>query len=353
MLLRDCQDAGRRFRERWCHLRVRRIIDPILPVTSMTLAHDDVFPFLETHVWPCPYRTAYIEEGVLREWMLQRGDASRFVDLVAGFLPRSHDVTRLGCDAFVLLRHYLLLETIPVSVQTRLCGLLQSFVCLEATRNLVLDEDLFRRLSARHTIRVPFLKVVVHGRVVEIDHVFDLARSVCVSLVTHRDDDEGLGLTFVASLARLDEWVPILVPWVVRSSWPPSFGPLVHALVHGTSVLFLLSLDRATRLDVLVRAGDQHTSTSPLWGESMVRLRSLWPSRVRGGGGGSDGPPSASSTAVCPITHCECVRPVTASDGRTYECDALLTYLSMYGMVSPVTKQTLSYHLFDNYDNRY
>ena len=58
----------------------------------------------------------------------------------------------------------------------------------------------------------------------------------------------------------------------------------------------------------------------------------------RGHGGG----------CCCPITLQPCVHPVVASDGHTYERDALLEHLARNGARSPVTREPLEYHLYAN-----
>jgi hypothetical protein len=69
-----------------------------------------------------------------------------------------------------------------------------------------------------------------------------------------------------------------------------------------------------------------------------------WPSEC----GEAAAPARPRSRVCCPITLFECVRPVVASDGHTYERDALMHHLSENGMTSPLTREALEYHLLDN-----
>jgi hypothetical protein len=124
---------------------------------------------------------------------------------------------------------------------------------------------------------------------------------------------------------------------------------LIDALVTACGTAFLMHMKREMTheqftvfLFKLVRCAD-YTS------RQTTRLLDLWPRVV------ADairycyiqGPPITSYE--CPITFDPCVDPVVASDGHTYERDAILTHLSMAG-TSPLTRGPLDTFVVSNMD---
>ena len=57
-------------------------------------------------------------------------------------------------------------------------------------------------------------------------------------------------------------------------------------------------------------------------------------------------PEPACTGDCCPITLEPFVCAVVASDGRTYERDALMRHMAMNGVVSPLTRAPLEYMLY-------
>lgn len=148
-----------------------------------------------------------------------------------------------------------------------------------------------------------------------------------------------------------DMWRSWLLPTIVRFGrwgWPPDFGSLLRLTLASTSVEFLLRAHDASVLQLLVRAASERAGDDMDWKHVNDALRRKWPrfySMVL------NMPVSTHTvtSAMCPITLEPMVTPAVASDGHTYERDALLEHLTKNGRTSPMTKETLSFHVFDNF----
>ena len=129
------------------------------------------------------------------------------------------------------------------------------------------------------------------------------------------------------------------------------------------SVQFLIEAHRGGALDGLVRAAHRHAARAPheeeewggVWRRVRDRLHTLWPTRCAAAMGltmeQDEHQRRAAATAYeCPITLQGCIHPVVASDGHTYERDALLRFMAQHDVpVSPVTKGRITFLLYENY----
>lgn len=134
-----------------------------------------------------------------------------------------------------------------------------------------------------------------------------------------------------------------------RTAWNPAFGVLVAHQLDTSSVEFVVRLEQKEKLCFLIRACNDNLRESLSWRAVRAHLRRHWPGRVSEVLHISEeGETTTTSTVECPITHSGMRHPVVASDGHTYERDALLQHMVRNGAWSPMTREPLSYHLYTN-----
>jgi hypothetical protein len=154
-----------------------------------------------------------------------------------------------------------------------------------------------------------------------------------------------------------------LCKWLPRVALTERANSLLVASLRVPSVQMVLALHESEVLDSLIAHAHQSE-----WHVTLSILRDQWPQRVSRGcgtcdetGGGDAGTAlrdcgghrEDDGGLACPITLMPFSRPVVASDGHVYERDALMEHLSRYGCVSPMTKGTLRYDLFEVYPIRH
>ena len=160
-----------------------------------------------------------------------------------------------------------------------------------------------------------------------------------------------LALLEAAAAARA-EWRPRLAALALslarRRAWKREHGRLAANLLTGASVALVLRMHYAGTLRDFVGAaahyarGKGHDSRA--WREAREHLRRHWPAAV------GDAAADAVTQHECPITLQPMRRPAVASDGHTYERDALLAHLAADPRaVSPVTREPLELTVYENY----
>ena len=272
--------------------------------------------------------------------------------LVCMAIDMGADVPRLACNvAPMFVRAAASVENVD--------ALCTAIVRLAATaRDLVCDEELFHNLATRMrpNAHVSYVVDVVRACDVYDDRVAAVVRKCVRFLVSevtrvHRLSTEPhmqAALDFLTTCARRNYWRPILVPHVAmmaRHGWPTEFAPLMTAMLTDPSVELLLTLEKAHRLAHLIR----RAYDDPVWKPVIELLQHHWPGRVA----------EVLNTPVrskrdptqvytCSITLDVVTHPVVASDGNTYERDALLRHMSQNGHFSPLTKETLHFALYEN-----
>lgn len=131
-----------------------------------------------------------------------------------------------------------------------------------------------------------------------------------------------------------------------RTGWNPLFGRLMACQLDTTSVEFVVRLEQKQKLCFLIRTCHYNTHSDDCWCMVRNHLRRLWPGRVSEV---LQQPTDAVQSCVeCPITHICMRHPVVASDGNTYERDAIVRHMVQNGAWSPMTRRGVSYHLFPN-----
>lgn len=223
----------------------------------------------------------------------------------------------------------------------------------EQTREMLQDPSLFEALGSRFdgsTARCIIAVVYASGALSFRDMVLPVVRNALHMLCV---PDVGPGffacLHLVECCAMRDAWKETLAPEVARWSsggWHVAIGTLVGNLLEGTSVAFVLHLRRRNALASLVRRARGARDDDATWARVLALLTKQCPAWVALFTNERNAP-QTKSECVCPITLDECVNPVVASDGHTYERDALLQYM-VDSRDSPITRQPLALHLFDN-----
>lgn len=131
-----------------------------------------------------------------------------------------------------------------------------------------------------------------------------------------------------------------------RTGWNPEFGRLLACQLDTTSVELVVRLEQKQKLCFLIRTCHYDTHNDDWWCVVRNHLRRLWPGRVCEV---LQQPMDAVQSSVeCPITHVCMRHPVVASDGNTYERDAIVQHMVRNGAWSPMTRGVVSYHLFPN-----
>ena len=256
---------------------------------------------------------------------------------------------------------------------TALCMLLERFAKDPDSRLMLCDPELFRSLSKRTILKTHLhsvINVIVAAKLFGSPSVIDSVVYQCTSIFaydygptlfnTHASQNDPIlksALELLECCAALSCWKSSLVPWMVEVSttgWPLEMGRLLSVMLSGTSVEFVLAMHSHGKLSSLIRRAQDHMQKNVgdlTWRAVRASLKRHWPAQVslalgnelevKNGG--------AATTVTCPITLQECVHPVVASDGNTYERDALMKHMSNNrNVLSPLTKEPLEYHLFDN-----
>lgn len=185
---------------------------------------------------------------------------------------------------------------------------------------------------------------------------------LCESIRIHRLQEHphllaGLRLLSVcASVAIGRRLLMLHVVALGRHGWPVAFGVLLSNMLTGTSVELIFHLHLRGTLQSLIRAAHSPSCRdAEAWDVVRAHLRRHWPAHVDFVMNLTDDASQIEVTSplVCPITLQPCRDPIVASDGHTYERDALMQHLTTQRvMISPLTKQPLEYHLFTNYAGR-
>ena len=270
------------------------------------------------------------------------------------------DAVRMACNVHLWIKRHIF--SVSESELVLFCELMSILAKNKKAVDCLMNVQLFRDMSERcrysDRIMESVLGVFLDANVTEFSYSFLMAEMAAMSLIKHFSNVKDIhfhshllySLRFLERLAALMEWHVFISEWIVSLSkhkWPLVFGKLVSNMLSTPSVVFIVDLHRAHRLDSLILASHNLAVKNQDWMRVCRRLRSQWPSRFAKVLDFQD--ETCSSTMYeCPITLQKCISPVVASDGHTYERDALFKVLTT-DPISPITKSRLSYILFDNY----
>lgn len=334
----------------------------------MLLRGQELRDFVREVVWAAPIRIAFFLQAPYEKLLLRMVSDPKTemaaLPVITESLARGAHVERAACSLIPTLSQSL--RWASHAETAHILSLLVVFANSPSTHAMLLDDTLFASLSDRtQGDAVPL--VATFARVLgpwlferDEEHfslplVEALGRHLGRELLRHNDVrvaplDECL--TVLEECSRHAHWHAALVPLVLtlgRHGWRFEFARLVEHLLRGASVEFVMRLHDTNRLSLLVRSAHAAKDASEAWKRVFRRLYQVWPSKV------AEvlnlPPPSFEPKTIectCPITLEGCHRPVVASDGHTYECDALVKHMSLRGPVSPMTKEPLEYLLYDN-----
>lgn len=321
---------------------------------------DALCEYVANEIWPSETRSAFFLQAPLDQIVFQfaagtlgASDARAF-DLFQCAAVAGARVDRLACG------------TVPTLVKLaattehvdELCALAEAYARDAEARPMVLDPDLFRALAPRmrsraHTPAV--VRLVLATDALHDVRVFDAVVERCATLlvvefvrVHDLAHEPGLraALDLLERVAVHGAWRARLLSHVTslaRHAWPHDFGPLVAAMLAGTSVELVLRLQAHGKLASLVDVVRRPRSLA--WRAVRASLRRHWPALLADED--DDASKDREGAPSCPITLSPCARPVVASDGHVYERDALMRHMSVNGAVSPMTREVLEYHLYD------
>ena len=314
------------------------------------LSAPGLLDYVRREVRPYRLRTLFFVQAPLDRAVLTV-ESGELPALVCMAVDMGADVPRLACGVTpMFVRAAGVVDDVPT-----LCA---AVVRLATTaRELVAEEELFAKLATRMRPSAYVVHVVDVVRACDVydDRITAVVTTCARFLISeftrvHRLDKEphlkaALDLLTTCA-ARNDYWRTILVPHVAamaRHGWPKDFVPLLTAMLTDPSVELLLTLEKAHRLAHLIRRAHEEG-----WKDVHVLLQHHWPGRVAEVL--NTPPPTREPTQVytCAITLDVVTNPVVASDGHTYERDALLKHMCQNGRFSPLTKETLHFSLYDN-----
>lgn len=323
--------------------------------------------YVRDEVWPSEHRTAFYVHAPLQSFLLGLVDSRDELDieellLVCDALLAGADEARVAAAMVPLIQAKVL--TVDDETFSAACLLLKRVAISPSllARTSLLDPGLFEALGIRMVRgnNEPFC-VATAARLLLDASLFD---NLCVVPVVHRCArclahsrvEWGSRPHLRACLDVLERacaehsvWRDRLMVHVVglgTSGWDEACAPLLATMLGTTSVELVLRLHTAGRLASLAGTADdlahREGAVGLSWRAVRASLRRQWPSYI------SPPWPTPSSGVVCPITLDHCAIPVVASDGYTYERDAIVRHMATNGPVSPMTRQTLEYHLYDN-----
>ena len=330
---------------------------------------ETLLSFLREHTWPSPIRTLFWNGGPLDRFVVRCSTVHMDafgIRILTESVQHGAAKARLACSTHSCLRHYL--GTLHPTEFVLFCEFIGVLSAETEARECILDDGVCRSMSVRmaegDAVMHAVLAVFLEGQVVSYGKCYLAAEKAAHALigdftrvpVIENHHHLQFCLKFMEHLALRVEWHVLMSDWVVslsRYGWPSFFGTLLAHMLSTPSMVFLIELHRRHKLDFLIRKAQVHAETNEAceWRVVRGRLRVLWPTRVCEV---LNQPPSAGFSPTteyeCPITLQKCVNPAVASDGHTYERDALLRHLAAHDTpLSPVTKAPLTLHLFDNF----
>ena len=312
--------------------------------------------YVRREVRPHRLRTLFFVQAPLDRAVLTV-ESGELPALVCMAVDMGADVPRLACGVTPMFVR-------AAAVVDDVATLCAAVVRLATTaRDLVAEEELFAKLAARMRPNAYVVHVVDVVRACDVydDRIAAVVTKCARFLVSeftrvqHLDKEPHLkaALDFLTTCAaRNDYWRTVLVPHVAamaRHGWPSAFVPLLTAMLSDPSVELLLTLEKSHRLAHLIRRAHDAVVEHPAWKVVGNLLQRHWPGRVAEVLNAPDAPTrDPTQVCTCAITLDVIMHPVVASDGHTYERDALLRHMCQNGRFSPLTKETLHFALYEN-----
>ena len=343
-----CRDTDREFSQkhpdpkRTCRL-LNAYLNETFPITDYALL-----------------RSFIVAGGVIDVVLLQiRSEGS-------DILATSDDVYRAMLrvfDAGINIQHFvaglspLLTNAFTVSRgMQQILHLASRIACDSTVRDMLRDIDFFRNLGRYVSMFADDTQSVIHVVAPYADDarlVDDVMRNVLVFMgrawANYETQPIVTSVEFVSTCLRVNpalrEYHTSLVVELWRTGWNPRLATILSYQLDTTSVEFVVLLQKKNKLDDLVKSAFSRTDSS--WCAVRRLLYHHWPEQISIIMGFSDETQIATRNC-CPITQTPMARPVVASDGHTYERDAIVQHITTLGLWSPVTRVSITYNLYDN-----
>lgn len=332
--------------------------------------------FLRNRVWTNRHRALFWLEAPLDRfcYTLAVGPGPLTLDAVLVLvesLARGADEERLAASLHAMLNVPSVVEELAPPVLVEVCALVATLMGRAGAREAIGSFGLLRRFgkalvwedastAPEPVVAAAVLRIFVAGQVTCLA-ASDAAEGAARVLDRNpspevaRREDHRLALALLEALSTRAEWHTVLKRWVVslaREEWPHCYAALVANMLRTPSVEFLLLLRERRKLAGLVRVC---LARGGEWEAVLSALRAAWPEEVDAALGATDPvkkEAEGGGGVRCPITLDRCVHPVVASDGHTYERDALLRLMAEGGEavhpLSPVTREPLLPFLYRN-----
>lgn len=314
------------------------------------------------HVMPSAIRRSFYLRAPLDHFLIPLHDAEAFerAGNVFPFLARvaryEDAAPRVAC-VMVPVTSRALTTTLHVADA---CDFLIALGAHAEPRRMLREPLLFHSLASRANLAT-IEKIIEVVRAAGVQQHHDLAYPVVLAAgdllrvmrppPSAPPSAQAVVLSLLEECAALDVWkrsVTPIVAGIASSGWPTIFARLLHAVLLGPSVHFVLYMHAKGCLTGLIRRaflGDSEAA----WHGVREQLMHQWPGMVALITNQPLDPAAPVTSYCCPITLDGCRRPVVASDGHTYERDAILRHMSTRSMESPITRVSLLPYLFDNH----
>ena len=329
--------------------------------------------FVVHRVLPYPLRTAFYMKQPLNNFMISLM-APEFLMASGNVFPFVSTLVKMGVgiDRFAAV----LIPTLQrILVDTPhfhdVCEFLDTVGINSNSRGMLISHELFEQMGHRMRRRAdvaPIVGLMLRANLCsEISVILPIVRRAGAILAhesssrVHRIQNEAdlrSALDLLSVCAADHRWRPLLIIptlGIVRHGWILAFGDFLRPMLAGNSVELVLRLHLSGKLQSLIRASHSpHHSEHEEWRDVRTALRRHWPAQVSFVLNLPNDETPCDASLVCPITLEPCIHPVVASDGHTYERDALMHYFAISFMeaLSPVTRERLEYHLHPNYNAR-
>jgi len=320
--------------------------------------------FCSKEIWPSPVATSFFLKmpvslalGRLSQNLHPLTESIEIYPFLHATMNAGYPVDRVAaCVTFQLERH---VDDCSDACVLLLCNLLQRFADDSFSRKMLHKDELFQRLHFRMVRRATtqyktafmtlLCSLVLSADMIHtsFDSVTCIVESACLSLTL---SSTPTALSLVCECAKQIEWHSRLCMFLISTvkvmGWQDSCAQIYLHMIHGASVQFLLDVVNLGLFESLLEA--TRTKKSHHWKHMYDLLTVLWPSKVNQYETTVVISRPSSTTYECPLTLVPCTYPVVASDGHTYEMDALLTHMSQSGYWSPMTRQPISCIVFRN-----
>lgn len=310
---------------------------------------EDLFIYLNDTVWTMEHRTRFILQKPLESLLYHHCCRENITNHhFLRFLALASDGGSRKTIAMAFIPMVILASRMHVELTAMVVDTL--IILYDATTASFFDDgDLFSCI------------VLVRGACTQVVELASLVVERCVDTTIFNDVVTMMNLdmrlvsakpvalycNFLRRLTAFSEWDVRLVNIVVNAAkrgWSPKnmLYVALGLLERTYTVRLVVHLWRYNLLQETYSVADVEIASEndvEAWKALCTKLQAL-----------TLEPTSTNSRTevTCPITLDGCVTPVVASDGHTYERHAIIKHFSFNGMLSPMTKERVTYDLYPN-----